>query len=78
MLPFIGRPRRSKSARSHRNTVSSQRLNMVTFNEAVDPLAVNTSSVNVQLSNGDTLEGSYAVKGTALGNAVSSPQPSCD
>jgi hypothetical protein len=26
MLPFIGRPRRPKSARSHRNTVSSQRV----------------------------------------------------
>ena len=31
MLPFIGRPRRPKSARSHRNTVSSQRR------EHVDP-----------------------------------------
>lgn len=26
MLPFIGRPQRPKSARSHRNTVSSQRV----------------------------------------------------
>src|SRR5271170_3854478 len=29
MLPFIGRPLRPKSARSHRNTVSSQRVSMV-------------------------------------------------
>jgi hypothetical protein len=29
MLPFIGRPRGPKSARSHRKTVSSQRVNMV-------------------------------------------------
>ena len=29
MLPFIRRPLGPKSARSHRNTVSSQRVNMV-------------------------------------------------
>jgi hypothetical protein len=29
MLPFIGRPRRPKSARSHRNTASSQQVNML-------------------------------------------------
>jgi hypothetical protein len=29
MLPFIGRPLRPKSARSHRNTVSSQRVDMI-------------------------------------------------
>jgi hypothetical protein len=29
MLLFIGRPRRPKRSRSHRNTVSSQRINMV-------------------------------------------------
>lgn len=31
MLPFIGRPRRPKSARSHRNTVSSQRVNVLIY-----------------------------------------------
>jgi hypothetical protein len=29
MLLFIGRPRGPKRARSHRNTVSSQQVNMV-------------------------------------------------
>jgi hypothetical protein len=29
MLPFIGRPRRPKRARSHRNTASAQYVNMV-------------------------------------------------
>jgi hypothetical protein len=29
MLPFIRRPLRPKSARSHRNTVSSQRVDMI-------------------------------------------------
>jgi hypothetical protein len=28
MLPFLGRSRRPKSARSHRNTVSSQRIDI--------------------------------------------------
>ena len=34
MLPFIGRPWRPKRARSHRNTVSSQRVKIVIIQAA--------------------------------------------
>ena len=49
MLPFIGRSRRPKSARSHRNTVSSQRVNRVIFR----PLVRRTACTALGCSRGD-------------------------
>ena len=46
----------------------------VTFNEAVDPVSVNSNSVNVQ-ANGNTVAGTYAVNGAVVTFTPQTPFP---